>query len=217
MLCLWPLLGSCVTQAPIIKTDALVKQRQWWILEIFALTLGALTDTIFRYAFHLCLFGHLYSQNLIPLSDHHTAWLATGTTSYETLTWPGTAFLIPDFSSMTLPFLPLYPKPQGQIGSVSLLWTASPQVYWAGSSPKLTPSSRPQVPTASSGWQQGTHKLCPTVLGSHHSDGTNKWGSLRCPRYGGGEFCPEATTGINSQSVGTTSEDLYGGLWMHAS
>lgn len=80
------------------------------MLEIFALTLGALTDTIFRYALHLCLFGHLYLQNLMPLSDHHTAWPATGTTSYETLTWPGTAFFLPDFSSMTLPILPLYPK-----------------------------------------------------------------------------------------------------------
>lgn len=149
----------------------------------------------------------------VPLSDHHIAWLATRTESYETHTWPEIAFFLPDFSSMTLPFLPLYPKSlQVQIGSVSLLWAASFQVYLSWQHFQvhniLKTLSCPQLHL----YHSKAHNLCPAVLQSHQSDGMNKWGSRRCPRYGGGGFCPEAAPGINSQSVGTTSDPQYGGF-----
>lgn len=188
---------------------------------LFVLTLKALTDTIFRYALNLCLFGHLYSQNFhmmflfltIIVPGTILTIIAAGTASHETLTWPGIALFLPDFSSMTLPFLTLYPKSPASADRIcfSVVNSFIPSLPEVAAVPHPHCLQDPQLPTASSESQQGTQALSNSA-GEPPLRWDEQMGSLRCPRCGGGGFCPEATPAINSQSVGTTSDPQYGGF-----
>lgn len=147
----------------------------------------------------------------VPLSDHHIVWNNSEHRSYKnSILWnPGLAwdcFFLSDFSFMTLLFLPLYPKSLASADRIcfSVVNSFIPST-WAGNSPTSTASSRPSA-AHSFIWITARH----TSSVQQCWRATTQMGWTNGAHWGGG-FCPEASPGINSQSVGTTSDPQYGG------
>lgn len=142
----------------------LYMEGRWviWNSPADILILRAFTDTLFRYAFNLCLFGHLYSQNFhmtfLFLTTILSDWLQE---HHHMKPWPGLELLsfFPTFSPWPCPSFHFILSPEQVPICFSVVNSFIPSLPELAAVPNPHHPQDPQLPTASSGSQQGTQAL----------------------------------------------------------